>query len=68
MIFSRRKKRDRQAGHAEAEAALKSSVDDLHAAVVDRIEIREAARHSRSIRQRNHFAEAIRHAYRGETA
>lgn len=68
MIFSRRKKRDREAGHAEAEAALKTSVDDLHAAVVDRIEISKAAQRSRSIRQRNHFAEAIRHAYRGEPA
>ena len=68
MIFSRRKKHDREAGQAQAEAALKSSVDDLHTAVVEGEEVREVAQHLRRIQHRNHFAETIRHAYRGEPA
>ena len=68
MIFSHRKKRDREDGQAQAETALKTSVDDLHSAVVDGREVREVASHLRRIQHRNHFAETIRDLYRGEPA
>lgn len=68
MILSRHKKRDREDGQAQAETALKASVDDLHSAVVDGREVREVVSHLRRIQHRNHFAETIRDLYRGEPA
>lgn len=63
MIRLRRSKPERAPGMAEAEAALKTSVNDLHAAVVDGKEVRAVAQRLRQIQHRNHFAESIRHAY-----
>lgn len=68
MIFSRRRKRDRQDGIAEAERAVKTSVDDLHTAVMDGPEVQRVVREHRRIQHRNHFAETIRDLYRGEPA
>lgn len=65
MIFSRRRQRAHRDGIAEAERAVKTSVDDLHTAVMDGPEVRELVEHHRGIQHRNHFAEIIRHAYRG---
>lgn len=63
MIFNRRNQRKERRGQSAAEAALKASVDDLHAAVVDGREVSEVALRLRRIQHRNHFAENIRHAY-----
>lgn len=68
MIFSRRRKREREVAQAEADAALKVSVDDLHTTVMEGPEVRAVAQRHRTIQRRNHFAETIRHAYRGEPA
>lgn len=63
MIFSQRKKRERDQGIAEARRALSTSVDDLHATVMRGEQVRAVASKLRSIQQDNHFAEAIRHVY-----
>lgn len=65
MIFSRRKKRDRDDGIAEAERAVKTSVDDLHTAVMEAPEVSRVVREHRRIQHRNHFAETIRDLYQG---
>lgn len=67
MIFSRRRKRNRKDGIAEAERAVKVSVDDLHTAIMDAPEVHRVVREHRRIQHRNHFAETIRDLYQGGT-
>jgi hypothetical protein len=63
MIWTRRKKRAE--AQAEADAALKESVDRLHSVVTRGPEVRRIADRLREIQQENHFAESIRHVYSG---
>lgn len=63
MIFNRRNKRQAVRAQDEADAALKTSINDLHAAVIDGREVAEVAHRLRRIQHRNHFSENIRRAY-----
>lgn len=65
MTFWRRRKVEREQAQAEAEAALQESVNHLQATVHRGREVRKVAAELRRIQRDNHFADAIRHAYRG---
>lgn len=63
MTFWRRRKDQQVRALAEAEAARKESVDELHAAVLHSQEVRRTTARMRELRIENHFAERFREAY-----
>lgn len=63
MTFWRRRKDQQVRALAEAEAARKESVDELHAAVLHNQEVRRTTARLRELRTENHFAERFRAAY-----
>ncbi|MFE5309691.1 hypothetical protein [Isoptericola sp. NPDC056605] len=64
MIW-RKRKAQRENAQAEADQALRESVDHLHATVRRGREVRRVADRLREIQRENHFAESIRHVYSG---
>lgn len=63
-----RRRRDQQEAQAVADAALKDSVDELHAAALRSREVRRVAGRLRELREENHFAERFREIYNGRPA
>ncbi|MFB7798925.1 hypothetical protein [Isoptericola sp. NPDC056134] len=63
MSWRRRPKRER--AQAEADKALQTSVDALHATVERGREVRSIAARLRKIQQENHFGPSIAEVYRG---
>jgi len=60
-----KRKRQLEQEHAEAQEALRESVDHLHDTVQRGAEVRQTVRQLQKIQRDNHFAEAIQHVYRG---
>lgn len=63
MTVWRRRKNQRERAHAEAEKALRESVDDLHGTVLRGAEVRRIANQLRQIQRDNGFGPAIARVY-----